>query len=205
MKPPPPPGPHHNSYFYSHSSSYSAGVNDIPGAKKAMKGVGETVGTGVNAVDDAGEATWLSPSGRREYSCVEAGMDLVVTELSLRSLAAARRVAVSKILDEVIKLGVVIFSRFSPLGKRDAIAALQVFFNTDKLSVLVVCTEDTKYLHDQTSSYCVELTAEQSVTSDISRTSENNKSPSLRGNFSMRLREQLSCLRLQIQNIVCTA
>merc|ERR1719460_538709 len=32
------------------------GVNDIPGAKKAMKNVGETVGSGVDAVDDAGNA-----------------------------------------------------------------------------------------------------------------------------------------------------
>jgi len=31
------------------------GVNDMPGAKKAMKNVGETVGTGVNTVNDAGE------------------------------------------------------------------------------------------------------------------------------------------------------
>merc|ERR1719174_2799690 len=30
------------------------GVNDIPGAKKAMKNVGQTVGSGVDAVDDAG-------------------------------------------------------------------------------------------------------------------------------------------------------
>jgi len=32
------------------------GINDVPGAKKAMEDVGETVGTGVNAVDDAGQA-----------------------------------------------------------------------------------------------------------------------------------------------------
>jgi hypothetical protein len=32
------------------------GVNDIPGAKKAMKNVGQTVGSGVDAVDDAGNA-----------------------------------------------------------------------------------------------------------------------------------------------------
>jgi len=31
------------------------GVNDMPGAKKAMKNVGETVGTGVNTVNEAGE------------------------------------------------------------------------------------------------------------------------------------------------------
>ena len=33
-----------------------AGINDVPGAKGAMENVGETVGTGVNAVDDAGQA-----------------------------------------------------------------------------------------------------------------------------------------------------
>merc|ERR1719335_1808076 len=32
------------------------GINDVPGAKKTMENVGETVGTGVNAVDDAGQA-----------------------------------------------------------------------------------------------------------------------------------------------------
>jgi hypothetical protein len=32
------------------------GVNDIPGAKKAMKNVGQTVGSGVDAVDDASNA-----------------------------------------------------------------------------------------------------------------------------------------------------
>merc|ERR1719238_836877 len=32
------------------------GINDLPGAKKAMKNVGETVGTGANAVTDAGDA-----------------------------------------------------------------------------------------------------------------------------------------------------
>merc|ERR1719235_2182773 len=32
------------------------GINDVPGAKGAMENVGETVGTGVNAVDDAGQA-----------------------------------------------------------------------------------------------------------------------------------------------------
>merc|ERR1719463_511680 len=32
------------------------GVNDIPGAKKTMENVGQTVGTGVDAVDDAGNA-----------------------------------------------------------------------------------------------------------------------------------------------------
>merc|ERR1719446_1018530 len=32
------------------------GINDVPGAKKAMKNVGETVGTGANAVTDAGDA-----------------------------------------------------------------------------------------------------------------------------------------------------
>merc|ERR1719355_241436 len=31
------------------------GINDVPGAKKAMEGVGETVGTGANTVSDAGE------------------------------------------------------------------------------------------------------------------------------------------------------
>jgi len=38
------------------SVSEPMGINDVPGAKNAMKNVGETVGTGVNAVDGAGDA-----------------------------------------------------------------------------------------------------------------------------------------------------
>jgi len=38
------------------SVSEPMGINDVPGAKNAMKNVGETVGTGVDAVDGAGNA-----------------------------------------------------------------------------------------------------------------------------------------------------
>jgi len=42
------------------------GINDVPGAKTAMKGVGETVGTGANAVTDAGDAVAAPVEGAAE-------------------------------------------------------------------------------------------------------------------------------------------
>jgi len=42
------------------------GINDVPGAKSAMKGVGETVGAGANAVDGAGAAVTETAAGATE-------------------------------------------------------------------------------------------------------------------------------------------
>jgi len=39
------------------------GINDVPGAKGAMEGVGKTVGTGVDAVDSAGDAVGSGVEG----------------------------------------------------------------------------------------------------------------------------------------------